>query len=136
MRTERTRGPDGRGARAELRGTAISGPLRRLLEERHRGAAKAVTGGELLGELRDLGVDVRNLRRIGEAVQVLRLEGVAVASTSQEPAGYFIAQNDGERRAFADETVKRISALSRVLRAFNHKRFEAIQLALGLGGEG
>ncbi len=115
---------------------ALLAALEQLLRERHSGAARAVTGRELVEELRERGVPVGHLRRVGEGVATLRARGVPVASSSARPAGYYLLDDARQAGAVVRELDAKISGLFRARRAFKRAAAAATtpQLELAIGG--
>ena len=76
--------------------------LRKILE-RHEGRDHAITGMELARILNQ-----RDDRRIRILIRELIIEGLPVASTTSQPAGYFIPESYEEAREYAESIRRRL----------------------------
>jgi hypothetical protein len=112
---------------------AVLFALDTLLRSRHRGAENAVTGARLLVELAEYNFLGLHLRRISEAVRELRRSGAPIASDSA--AGYWYEPDPlAYQQAIRGEMVPRLRAMAEDLRFADRTLYDALSLALNLGG--
>lgn len=100
--------------------------LRRILE-RHDGRDRTITGLELARLL-----NKRSDRGIRHIIRELIKEGLPVASTTGNPAGYFLVTNYEEAREYADSLKDRL--IGDALRRRDFRRAADCHLSLAKQG--
>jgi hypothetical protein len=77
--------------------------------------------------------DPTSVRVRSAITELIEHRGVPIASTIDQPAGYFVATSVAEREAYAAQLKARIYGIARRLRAFDRAAAERILGQRGLG---